>query len=123
MAYPSDLGDSEWRTICPLLPKAKSGGRPRTTDLRAIVNAIFYVLRSGCSWRMLPRDFPPYQTVYMYFKQWEKDGVWEKVHDALRTRVRSREGRKKSPSAAIVDSQSVKTTEKGALAAMTPARR
>lgn len=123
MGYPSDLGDIEWRTIRPLLPKAKPGGRPRTTDPRAIVNAIFYVLRSGCSWRMLPRDFPPYQTVYMYFKQWEKNGVWEKVHDVLRTRVRSREGRKKSPSAAIVDSQSVKTTEKGGLAAMTPERR
>jgi putative transposase len=93
------------------------------TDPRAVVDAIFYVLRSGCSWRMLPQDFPPYQTVYMYFKQWEKDGVWERVHDALRNRVRSREGRKKSPSAAIVDSQSVKTTEKGALAAMTLGRR
>jgi len=88
-----------------------------------VVNAIFYVLRSGCAWRMLPKDFPPYQTVYMYFKQWEKDGTWEKVHDVLRDRVRSREGRKKSPSAGIVDSQSVKTTEKGALAATTPERR
>lgn len=123
MGYASDLSDTEWRIICPLLPKSKAGGRPRTTDPRAVVNAIFYVLRSGCSWRMLPQDFPPHQTVYMYFKQWKKDGVWERVHDALRRRVRRREGRKKSPSAAIVDSQSVKTTEKGALAAMTQGRR
>lgn len=123
MGYPSDLDDTEWRTIRTLLPQAKTGGRPRTTDPRAIVNGIFYVLRSGCSWRMLPKDFPPYQTVYMYFQQWKTDGVWEKVHDTLRGRIRRREGRKNSPSAAIVDSQSVKTTEKGALAAMTRARR
>lgn len=123
MGYPSDLSDAEWRTIAPLLPKSKPGGRPRTTDVRAVVNAIFYILRSGCAWRMLPRDFPPYQTVYMYFKQWEKDGAWERIHDVLRDRVRSRDGRKKSPSAAILDSQSVKTTEKGALAATTPGKR
>jgi putative transposase len=123
MGYPSDLSDTEWRIIRPLLPKAKSGGRPRTTDPRGVVNAIFYVLRSGCAWRMLPQDFPPYQTIYMYFKQWEKDGTWEKIHDVLRDRVRSREGRQKSPSAAIVDSQSVKTTEKGALAVTTPGKR
>jgi putative transposase len=123
MGYPSDLSDAEWKIIRPLLPEPKSGGRPRTTDLRAIVNAIFYVLRSGCAWRMLPHDFPPYSTVYMYFKQWRVEGIWEKIHDVLRDRIRRREGRKKSPSAAIVDSQSVKTTEKGALAAMTRARR
>jgi putative transposase len=123
MGYPSDLDDTEWRIIRTFLPKAKTGGRPRTTDLRAIVNAIFYVLRSGCSWRMLPNDFPPYQTVYMYFQQWKANGVWKRVHDTLRDRVRRREGRKKSPSAAIVDSQSVKTTEKGALAATTQGRR
>jgi len=123
MGYPSDLSDAEWDVIRRLLPASKPGGRPRTTDLRAVLNAIFYVLRSGCAWRMLPHDFPPYSTVYMYFKQWREDGVWEKVHDLLRDRVRRREGRKKSPSAAIVDSQSVKTTEKGALAVMTQARR
>jgi putative transposase len=123
MDYPSDLSDTEWQIIRRLLPEPKPGGRPRTTDLRAVVNAIFYVLRSGCAWRMLPHDFPPYSTVYMYFKQWRVEGVWEKIHDVLRDRIRRREGRKKSPSAAIVDSQSVKTTEKGALAAMTPARR
>ena len=123
MSYPSDLSDTEWQTLRRLLPVPKPGGRPRTTDLRAVLNAIFYVLRSGCAWRMLPHDFPPYSTVYMYFKQWREDGTWEKIHDLLRDRVRRREGRKKSPSAAIVDSQSVKTTEKGAFAVTTPARR
>ncbi|HEX7183229.1 MAG TPA: transposase, partial [Thermoanaerobaculia bacterium] len=75
MGYPSDLNDTEWRILRSLLPAAKPGGRPRTTDLRAIVNAIFYVLRSGCAWRMLPQDFPPYPTVYMYFRQWKQDGT------------------------------------------------
>lgn len=123
MGYPSDLSDTEWRTISRLLPASKPGGRPRATDLRAVLNAIFYVLRSGCAWRMLPHDFPPYSTVYMYFRQWRVEGVWEKIHDVLRNRVRRLEGRKKSPSAAIVDSQSVKTTEKGALAATMRARK
>jgi len=123
MGYPSDLSDAEWQIIRRLLPAPKPGGRPRVTDLRAVINAIFYVLRSGCAWRMLPHDFPPYSTVYMYFKQWRVEGVWEKIHDVLRDRIRHREGRKKSPSAAIVDSQSVKTTEKGALAATTQAKR
>ena len=123
MGYPSDLSDAEWQIIRRLLPAPKPGGRPRVTDLRAVINAIFYVLRSGCAWRMLPHDFPPYSTVYMYFKQWRVEGVWEKIHDVLRDRIRHREGRKKSPSAAIVDSQSVKTTEKGALAATTRAKR
>lgn len=123
MGYPSDVSDTEWRIIGRLLPAPKPGGRPRGTDLRSVVNAIFYISRSGCAWRMLPHDFPPYSTVYMYFKQWRDDGTWEKVHDTLRNRIRDKEGRKKSPSAAIVDSQSVKTTEKGALAATTRARK
>ena len=123
MGYPSDLSDMEWRIIGRLLPESKPGGRPRATDLREVVNAIFYVLRSGCAWRMLPRDFPPYSTVYMYFRDWKNDGTWERVHDTLRDRVRTRDGRKKSPSAAIIDSQSVKTTEKGASAVTMPARK
>ena len=123
MGYPSDLGDTEWQIIRRMLPAAKPGGRPRATDLRAVVNAIFYLLRSGCAWRMLPHDFPPYSTVYMYFRQWKNEGVWERIHDTLRDRVRAREGRKKSPSAAAVDSQTVKTTEKGALAGMMQARK
>jgi putative transposase len=123
MGYPSDLNDTEWRNLRRLLPAPKRGGRPRTTDLRSVVNAIFYVLRSGCAWRMLPQDFPPFPTVYMYFKQWRDDGTWQRVHDVLRDRIRRLEGRKKSPSAAIVDSQSVKTTEKGGPAATMQARK
>lgn len=123
MGYPSDATDSEWDVIVPLLPGAKPGGRPRTVALREVVNAIFYINRSGCAWRMLPKDFPPYQTVYDYFRAWCKDGTWTRVHDVLRDRVRKKEGRDVSPSAAIVDSQSVKTTEKGAPKATTRARK
>jgi putative transposase len=114
MGYPSDVLDPEWDVISSLLPKAKPGGRPRTTSLREVVNAIFYVSRSGGAWRMLPKDFPPYQTVYRYFRTWSQDGTWQKVHDVLRDRVRQTQGRETSPSAAAIDSQSVKTTEKGA---------
>jgi putative transposase len=114
MGYPSDAKDAEWNVIAPLLPNAKTGGRPRTTSLRDVVNAIFYVSRSGGAWRMLPKDYPPYQTVYRYFRTWSKDGTWERVHDALRERVRQKAGRQTSPSAAAIDSQSAKTTEKGA---------
>ena len=114
MGYPSDATDAEWDVIFPLLPAAKTGGRPRTTSLRDVLNAIFYVNRGGGAWRMLPNDFPPYQTVYRYFRAWSKDGTWKKVHDALRDRVRQKEGREASPSAASIDSQSAKTTEKGA---------
>src|SRR6478609_3487855 len=123
MGYPSDLSDTEWQNLRRLLPAPKRGGRPRTTDLRSVVNAIFYVLRSGCAWRMLPQDFPPFPTVYMYFKQWRDDGTWQRVHDVLRDRIRRLDGRKKSPSAAIVDNQSVKTTEKGGPAATMRARK
>ena len=114
MGYTSDLTGAEWNVISPLLPAAKTGGRPRTTSLREVVNAIFYVSRSGGAWRLLPKDFPPYQTVYRYFRAWSKDGTWQKVHDALRDRVRQKEGRETSPSAAVIDRQSAKTTEKGA---------
>ena len=123
MGYPSDVSDAEWKVISPLLPDAKPGGRPRTTRLRDVVNAIFYVSRGGGAWRMLPKDFPPYQTVYRYFRTWSKDGTWERVHDALRDRVRQQEGRETSPSAAAIDSQSAKTTEKGAPEATTLERK
>jgi putative transposase len=123
MGYPSDVSDAEWNVIAPLLPAAKTGGRPQTTSLRDVVNAIFYVSRGGVAWRMLPKDFPPYQTVYRYFWTWRKDGTWKKVHDALRDQLRQREGREISPSAAIIDSQSAKTTEKGALEGTMPARK
>jgi putative transposase len=123
VSYSSDLTDAEWDVIAPLLPQAKTGGRPRTTSLRQILDAVNYVSRSGCAWRMLPKDFPPYQTVYDYFRNWRNDGTWERVHDLLRERVREGEGRETSPSAAIIDSQSAKTTEKGGPGAMTQGRR
>ena len=110
-AYPSDLNDAEWEMLEPLIPKAKPGGRPRRTNMRAVLNAIFYVLRSGCPWRMLPHDFPPWKTVYHYFRQWRIDGVWEQINKALRIQLRKADGREAEPSAAILDSQSVKTTE------------
>ncbi len=110
-AYPSDLSDEEWILLEPLIPPAKTGGRTRTVDMREVVNGIFYLLRSGCAWRMLPHEFPPWPTVYGYFTQWRKDGAWETMNDALREAVRLEAGREADPSAAILDSQSVKTTE------------
>ena len=121
--YPSDLTDEQWELLSPLLPAAKPGGRPRTVELREILNAILYVLRTGCAWRILPHDLPPWQTVYKYFRGFSEDGTWERVHDAMRPNVREGEGRSAMPTAAIIDSQSVKTTEKGGLVAMTLVRR
>jgi len=121
--YPSDLTDAQWQEIEPLIPPAKPGGRPRKTDMRAVLNAINYVVRTGCQWAFLPRDFPPKSTVYDYFWQWGRDDVWEQMHDALRRHVRTQAGREESPSAAVIDSQTVKTTEKGGRAASMAARR
>lgn len=118
--YPSDLTDAQWKRIEPLIPPAKPGGRDRAHAMRDIVDALFYVLRSGCSWRMLPHDLPPWQTVYTYFQQWRDDGTIERIHTALREQVRLEAGREAQPSAAIIDSQSVKTTEKGGSVAMMP---
>ena len=110
--YPSDLTDKQWQMIRPLLPKpAKRGRKP--TDPREILDAIMYVVRTGCQWRALPHDFPPWKTVYNTFWRWRKAGVWERVHDKLREQVRQSAGKKKTPTAAILDSQSVKTTEVG----------
>ena len=113
-AYPSDLSDDEWRFLDPLVPAIKPGGRPATHDRREIVNAILYVLRTGCQWRALPHDLPPWMTVYTYFRTWRVDGTWKRMHDTLRRQVRRAMGKHPQASAAILDRQTVKTTEKGA---------
>ena len=121
--YSTDLTDAQWALIESLIPAAQAGGRPRSVDLREVVNAVLYLLRTGCSWRLLPNDVPAWGTVHYYYRRWRLDGTWERIHDALRERVRLTAGRAATPSAAILGSQSVKTTAKGGLAASTPARR
>jgi putative transposase len=107
------LSDEEWEILKPLIPPAKSGGRPREVDMREVMNGIFYVLKSGCQWSMLPHEFPPKGTIYDYFNKWRKDGTWKRMNEELREQVREKMGRNAQPSAASIDSQSVKTTEKG----------
>lgn len=111
LRYASNTTDEEWALIEPLLPAPSERGRPRETAMRKVVNAIFYIAQSGCHWRMLPRDFPPFTTVQYYFYRWRDDGTWCRVNHALVMRTRELEGREASPSAGIIDSQSVKTTE------------
>jgi putative transposase len=111
--YRTDLSDAEWSYIEPHIPTPKAPGRPRVHPLREILDAIFYMLRSGCAWRLLPHDFPPWKTVHHYFRTWRIDGTWERLHAALRERLRVRMKREPQPSAGIVDSQSVKTTGVG----------
>jgi putative transposase len=120
-AYPTDLNDKEWAVIEPYVPKPKTGGRPAEHSRREIINAIAYVLRSGCAWRLMPHDLPPWSTVYDYFRQWRIDGTWERINTALREKLRTTIGREAEPSAAIIDSQTVKTTEKGDLVVTTQA--
>jgi putative transposase len=114
-AYSSDLTDEHCKIIEPLLPTGKPGGRPRTTDIREVINAIFYLLRTGCAWRLLPHNFPPPGTVYDYFRAWTKDRTLYRIHDTLRRLVRVAAGRNEEPSAACIDSQSVKTNEQGGI--------
>jgi putative transposase len=107
--YPSDLSDVQWAVVEPWIPAPRPGGRPRKTDMREVVNAIFYLTREGCSWRALPHDFPPWKTVYNYFEEWKRDGTWDCFLTALRLRVRRAAGRDPDPRVACIDSQSVKT--------------
>jgi transposase len=111
--YPTDLTDAQWAILEPLVPRSKHGGRPRSVNIREVVNTILYLNRSGCQWDMLPHDLLPKSTVYEYFAQWRDDGTWAKFVDALRVQVRTQEGRETTPSAMCIDSQSVKTTEVG----------
>jgi putative transposase len=115
ISYPTDLTDEEWNQIKSLVPAPRSGlgkrGRPIRNDRRTLVNAIFYVVRAGCAWRLLPKDFGPWQTVYSYFRQWSQDWTWTFIHDTLRDWLRYTEGRNAAPTAAIIDSQSVKTPD------------
>ncbi len=121
--YPSDLTDKQWSLLEPLIPPAKEGGRERSVDMREIVNGIFYILVGGSSWRMMPHDLPNWKTVYHYFRAWRQDGTWRRLNDVLREKVRVAEGREATPSAGSIDSQSVKTSKKGAFVASTLARR
>jgi putative transposase len=114
--YPSDVTDDEWAHLERLIPPAKPGGRPRQTNMREALNAIFYLLRTGCPWRYLPRDgFPPRSTVYNIFRNFQKDGVWDAIWQRLHMDLREDMEREASPTAAIIDSQSLKSAEKGAV--------
>ncbi len=106
--YPSDLTDTQWQYIKELIPSAKPGGRPRRLDMRLVVNAMFYVVVGGIQWRMLPHEYPTWQSVYHYFRQWRDTGTWQRMHDTLRAQVRRRAGRHKHPTAGCLDSQTVK---------------
>ena len=108
--YPTDLTDEQWKLVEPFLPEAKPGGRPRNTDLREVLNALFYLIRTGCQWRMIPHEFPPWKTCYNYYRAWIDSGTWDEIVYLLRMDVRTQAGRKDQPRVAAIDSQSVKTT-------------
>ena len=113
LRYPSDLSDAEWELVKPLIPPAKRGGRPRSVNLREVLNGIFYVLSTGCQWEALPKDLPPKSTVYDYLDLWQWDGTLERIHHALYVACREQAGREASPTAAIIDSQSARAAQKG----------
>jgi transposase len=127
LRYPSDLTDEEWALIAPLIPAAKPGGNKRTIDVREVLNGVMYILSTGCQWAALPKDLPPRSTVHDYLRRWDADRTLDRVHHALYVQCREQAGREASPTAAIIDSQSVKSAEKGGLAstrrATTRARR
>jgi transposase len=115
LRYASDLSDAEWDLVAPMIPPARRGGRRREVDVREVMNAIFYVLWTGCQWKALPKDFPPKSTVHYYFMLWDWDGTLERIHFALYVATREHAGREASPTAAIIDSQSAKAAPKGGL--------
>jgi transposase len=121
LRYPSDLTDAEWALVAPLIRPAKRGGRPRTVNVREVLNAVFYVLSTGCQWQALPKDLPPKSTAWDYFSRWEWEGTIERIHHALYVAVREAAGREASPTTAIIDSQTAKAAQKGGLHSTHPA--
>ena len=115
LRYPSDLNDAEWVIVEPMIPPARHGGRKRSVNVREVLNGIFYILWTGCQWRALPKDLPPKSTVHGYLQRWDYDGTLMKIHDALYVACREQADREASPTACVIDSQSVKSAEKGAL--------